>query len=416
MRGVRFFSREGFSRPAFWVWANWFQMPPRKRRSNTPAPPPKERFSFVPAPPKKTSKKEADDSKRKKKAREACCVRLPAELLRLCLAELGDSPRTLLVLSRVSRDMRRLIRHNHALLAHVYRHHFHWRGSMWHTLPMLRPSANGLWWPGDTWQLEGVPLSERARFNAFVYRLMVVFFASRCSLCGVVGLACEEYTSIWALGLIACPLCLRANLISHRALWFDYGVWLGSSLPKRANALTNALEGTTCLHCTVFDMLRRTVYMFVHDDTTAARRRYTGHPADLVRGLRDRTSETLFMWRPHLQRVLRLDKARAVMPLRIAAAERLKAYVRLWNVQRLLRLSPKKGQPTRWLERLMGRDTRPAWPLPAGAKCHFEDCPLRSTGETLHSFRNVLGWSPPHTAPLHRALIKPGWREPSVCL
>lgn len=435
---------------------------PRKRQTPAP-PPPRERFSFVirapasppselpAALPKKTKTKKRKDAptasassgstyfatleKLSKKQRAGLCsssdsssgasasparhssdgrARLPPELLRLCLAELTEAHSTLLVLARVSRDMWRLIRHNHALLVHVYRQRFHWNFSPWHALSMVRPPSRGLWRPQDAWQTEGVPRCERARFNAFVYRVLVVRFASRCSLCGVVGLDHEDYTSIWALGLLACPTCLRANLISHRALWLDYGIWIGSALPKSANVTVNALEGTTCLNCSVFDMLKHTVFMFVHADTVAARRALTGHPADLSRGLRDRVGETLFLWRPHLQRVLRLDKARAVMPLRRAAAETLKAYVRQWNVQRLLRLAPKKGPPARWLERLMGRDPRPAWPLPSGAKCYFEDFPLRFCGETVHTFRHVLGWNPTHVAPLRRALAALSWREPGV--
>jgi hypothetical protein len=37
----------------------------------------------------------------------------------------------------------------------------------------------------------------------------------------------------------------------------------------------------------------------------------------LLQAIRDREEDTLFMWRPHLNRVLRLDTARANMPLRI---------------------------------------------------------------------------------------------------
>jgi hypothetical protein len=332
-------------------------------------------------------------------------MKLPADVLRMCLAELFLAPRTLLVLSSVSREMWRLIRHNHALLRHVYLHCYQWSYSHWYSVTSIMPPMHGMWTPKRTWETEGVPRAERSRFNAYVYRVMVMRYTRRCSLCGAtwnddLDEGCR--TSIWALGLIACSVCLRANLISHRALWFDYGVWLGGSLPTRTPAVSLAIEQPRYLKGTVFDMMRASVFMFVDGSASVARRRFTSHPADLGRSARDRETDTLFMWRPHLNRVLRLDKARAVMPLRIAAANKLKAYARLLEVQRLLKPMQKKPLGT-VLERLLSRDLRPAWPLLAGTHCYFEKFNLRPTGEKVRSFRDILGWNPHYTAALRRA-------------
>jgi hypothetical protein len=377
---------------------------------NKPPARPTERFSFCPVVV--VEEEESASKKRKprrsgsggvvvvkrKKPRVPHTRTLPFDVLRLSLAELHDRPRTLLMLSSVSRELRQLIRHNHALLAHVYRHSIHWLCSHWLLGPAIEPPIGGMWTPKRAWETQGVPAADRERFNAYVYKLMVMQFAQHCSLCGPTE---EQCTPIWALGLRVCGVCMRANLVSHRALWLDYGVWVGGSLPTNTRAVALAIEWPFHVRgMTVFDMLKASVFMFVDRSVTAKRRAFTSHPADLVRGIRDREEDTLFMWRPHLNRVLRLDKARANMPLRIAAAETLKAYARLLNVQRLLQ--QKKAQSTP-LERLMGGDKRPAWPLPSGAKCYFSSFRLRPTGESIRAVSHGLGWNPHYTAPYRRA-------------
>ena len=374
-------------------------MPRKKKRDNTQ---PLERFCFVP-PPLVVKKARS----KRPKAHRPFKRHVSNDVLRLCLAELGNAPRALLVLSSVSREMWRLIRHNHALLSHVFLHTFYWNHGSWNALLALSPPHRGAWKPLRSWEIEGVPVRERTFFNAYIYRMLVMRFARHCSACGSTAFE-NECTPIWVLGLRLCPVCLRDNLISHRALWLDYGIWVGASLPERTNAVSLAIEESHSVRRTLFDALKTAVYMFVDHSNTTTRRRLTSHPADLVG--RGRHMDTLFMWRPHLVRVLRLDKARAVMPLRVAAANALKAYVRQRHVQHLLHNGPRETA----MERLMGRDLRPAGSGRTG--CYFEPFALRTTGDTLAMFRagintQPIGWKPHHGAPLRRAWAPLSFRE-----
>jgi hypothetical protein len=249
----------------------------------------------------------------------------------------------LVLLGAVNRRLRALLRHSHPWLREVFERRFHWDDELSRCLKLssdLIHNPTQMWRPQRAWRHADVPPEERGAFNAYVWRATVLSTVMACSVCrrwagGPTALV------LWALTLRLCPDCAADKLISHRVLWHEYGLWLRQSMPADERWTTQVPE---CMRSgSVLDYLLDTCFAFpdyaapehrvwrsrsVHDLAVPGTGRRRG-PA--VR----RPEYVLFFWRPHVERVLRLD--RTYVARRAAAGATLMGYVLRWAMHRTMR-------------------------------------------------------------------------------
>jgi hypothetical protein len=113
---------------------------------------------------------------------------LPLTAWQRILVEVADSPRALVVLGMVNRELHQTIWSNHSLMRALFFRHWYWDPKA-HTLlrGLLHIEGETMqrhyFTPLRRWETEGVPLEQRTRFNAYVHRMCVLRFAPWCSLC-----------------------------------------------------------------------------------------------------------------------------------------------------------------------------------------------------------------------------------------
>jgi len=111
---------------------------------------------------------------------------------------------------------------------------------------------------------------------------------------------------VWGLGMQVCHACLKDNLVSGAALFYDYGL--------NFNALATRLAGW--VYCFHFPFKRNLMSQYI-----------TYNPVDFDLA---NAQSLVFFWKPHLARVLDLDAARRDFrdPGRTDAARKLTSSVR----------------------------------------------------------------------------------------
>ena len=249
--------------------------------------------------------------------------------------------RSLVLLSGVNRALRALIHDNHALMRYLFQQHWSWNVDAHRSLnPHRTPDAllapmggRDAWRPRGEWKEEGVPGEERTPFNRYVWRLTVQTYAPWCSVCHVT--VENGAANVWAMGVRVCPVCLPECFVSHRVLWREYGVWVGSGLSKRR---------------VLMDEMQRAAYSVLDTSPPVARALLTTSVHDLrcpQSGGRRATAMTYLFWKAHLPRVLRLDKALAVRAVSEHASQVLCAFAARWVVQRVFRMGPLKNATER---------------------------------------------------------------------
>jgi hypothetical protein len=135
--------------------------------------------------------------------------------------------------------------------------------------------------------------------------------ATHCGLCG----AKHKLLQVWGLGMRVCSACMKDNLISGAALYHDYGI----NFHHHAERLQGTVYYFRC-NLRVKELIKS----------------LTRNPVDFSL----ENCSAVFFWKPHLQKVVDLDAARANIkcPARIAAAQKVSAafralYVRLFLAQ-----------------------------------------------------------------------------------
>ena len=260
--------------------------------------------------------------------------------------------RSLIVLSGVNKALRALVRHNHALLRYLFEKHFNWNPSAHrtiaskHTPDALVAAHDREWEPQAHWRGPRgvVPREHRERFDRYVWRALVQASAPWCSVCHA---PVEGCANVWTMSLRVCAACLPGRFISHRELWREHNVWVGSGLKRRR---------------TVMGVLQGAAYSVMDESTPMARAALTTSVHDLRGvpgvGRGGGTAKTYLFWRAHIPRVLRLDKARAMRGAMQQAVDVLGGYAQRWIVQYVIRKGLVRGAPERLRKRYIAKWTQ----------------------------------------------------------
>ena len=292
---------------------------------------------------------------------------VPKEVFTIIVRTLQDCPSTLLRLSMVCRDARDLVlRESDELWYEILRKsqvsYFSSFMSMYRApsvvrgIPM-RPPPNFKDVEGYamgttmihpvTWQIRratwphvGGVVTHENPFTPAELRIFARYSirttgiqASHC--CGVCR-STVKLQPVWGLGMKVCNACLKDNLISGAALFYEYDLSF--------SALADKLAGRVfCFHST-----------FKHG---AMRQFVSYNPLDFDMA---NAQSMVFFWRPHLRRVVDLDAARRKLrdPERSDAAKKLTSSVRALFTRIHLSTSGKYS----WLTSHRYYVNAPAWP------------------------------------------------------
>jgi len=280
--------------------------------------------------------------------------RLPVETLE-CIAMHVGAHAALPALAMTSRRLRAAVWGNHRFMRTLFAERWGWDSRAPATLPAppgieWNDDSHDDSWPSRDWYLkQDVPHDERASFDAFVRRLVVLTHAPWCSLCHrVYGGDDARLYSIWALGARVCAPCLHDNLVSSRTLLEQHGVGMfdGDDLAIMARLMTR---------------------FYVVDDSSAIANKlkhaFAPGCADAV---------AVYFWRPHvraLQQPRWADRAAAARATLAAVFARRGVQLAMCARRGGKRLRPQAApKKRRILRRATGADApvaRRLWPTDA---------------------------------------------------
>ena len=368
--------------------------------------------------------KRSSQSKKRRAERAQLVKGVSEDVWRTLLLRCNNT-RSLVLLSGVNRALRGLIHDNHALMRYLYEKHWSWYVAA-HRMINLNRTPDALhapreptWQPLECWRRDkaSVPAEERGRFNRYVWRICVQTYAPWCSICHAETPG-DRCANGWVMGLRICAACLPECFVSHRVLWREHGVWVGSliGVPAAPKAIDDAVEKPKKKKAVVvvgneeeaaakkkdektykplLRILQRSVYSVIDESIPTDRKALTQSMHDLRgvpgSGRGGGSAITYLFWKAHLPRVLRLDKARAAIPVRQRGASKLSAFAARWIVQRQLYGGPRSNA----IARIRNRDARKWMKEPGEYIGNMDMLPVRHAADA--------GQDPLWTMPMDRA-------------
>jgi hypothetical protein len=149
-----------------------------------------------------------------------------------------------------------------------------------------------------------------------LYRQITVLRVNpRCGMCGTVR---HSTLPVWCLGMRVCKYCMQANLISSKVLFDRYWVDMRRPVPGH-ESFVNAIAGR--------------VFYFNCNTTAFQRMAYTFDPTDFPGGMR----AMYFFWKPHLAKVVDMERLAREAEEKHTAAGLLRSVVRRSLLQRMTR-------------------------------------------------------------------------------
>lgn len=150
----------------------------------------------------------------------------------------------------------------------------------------------------------------------FVYRKITALKCVRC--CGLCGSMRRATKPFWCLGMRLCRWCVQANLVSSLALYERYWITFGRPIQT---------------HRSFVDAVCMNVFLFSTRVTPRQRMEYSCDRMDFPGGIRT----VWFFWKPHLARVLDMERLAREGQEKHAGASVVRGFVRRMLVLRVMR-------------------------------------------------------------------------------
>ena len=270
-----------------------------------------------PAPMKRRKPPRTREWKRRDKVSACTSANFPWEVVFQIL--FVKSPRSLVLLQMVDRNLRALLAAERTIWIRVFRAYIFStayittkvHSQKYPGLCLYKGGLNGI--PVHTGRIRtdadgaSLPPEFDASFTAYVRKAFALKCVDRCGLCG----CRHRHDAYWSLGMRVCQLCMAENTISSWELVSNYGVHY-------------------------YDIMReisgKVFYYLLHPSL----RNRSSFCADRICEAGSK-SNLLMFWRPHLEKVLNLDELRREQTLKRESIERICAVVRRARVYKLRR-------------------------------------------------------------------------------
>jgi len=145
---------------------------------------------------------------------------------------------------------------------------------------------------------------EMEALSNFAKRRARINIADRCGYCG----SRHKHAPVWGLGRRVCNACMKHNLVSSAALYFEYGF----DYTRHVSLLAGR------------------VYYFTTRDKKLIQYFLTHNPIDFRP---EHRSNLAFFWRPHLEKLVDLHDLKVKLRAKAEAAKSLQAFVRAFSVR-----------------------------------------------------------------------------------
>lgn len=197
--------------------------------------------------------------------------------------------------------------------------------------PVFRVAGRDFLLPGrlllSVDKLPGPESSPDQRKDALhIYRKVTVLRCVPC--CGLCGSVRHSTKPFWCLGMRVCRHCVQANLVSSLALYERF--WVTFNRPLQWHR--NFVDAVTYMN----------VFYFSTRLTPLQRMEFSCDRLDFPGGART----VWFFWRPHLARVLNMEKLEREGHDKHAAASAIRAHARRALILRALRGTRGRDAPT----------------------------------------------------------------------
>ena len=284
-----------------------------------PIGPPTKRPKIDPAPMRRRKPPRTREWKRRDKVSACTSTNFPWETVFLWLFSM--SPRSLVLLQMVDKNLRGLLAQEQTVWGRVFRRYLHGYTAYLSTkVPSLRYPGLNLYKNG----LTGIPMhmgkirtdvdgaSLPPEFDKvfcdYVRKAFALKCVDRCGLCG----CRHRHDAYWSLGMRVCQLCMAENTVSSWELVSTYGVHY-------------------------FDIIREITgkVFYFSANVTAKQPSMSFHSAQ--RQLANTRATLIMFWRPHLAKVLDLPALYQEQKRRRAGVEVLCAVLRRSRVYGLRR-------------------------------------------------------------------------------